>query len=61
MDGLEMNQESIDRHSTLSDHGLNANSDQDEAIAEQIDGDDGGLFGDGSDEEGAGHGNLLVF
>lgn len=55
-----MSQDSNEGHSTLSDHGLNAISDQDEVIAEQIDGDDGGLFGDGSDEEGAGHEFLLV-
>lgn len=59
MDGPDMSQESLEGHSTLSDHGLNATSDQDEILAEQVDGDDGGLFGDGSDEEGAGHGILL--
>lgn len=56
-----MSQDSMEGHSTLSDHGLNAISDQDEVIAEQVDGDDGGLFGDGSDEEGAGYVSLLVF
>lgn len=60
MDGLKMSQESVEGHSTISDHGPNAISDQDEVIAEQVDGDDGGLFGDGSDEEGFGHGILLV-
>ncbi|MCJ1262005.1 hypothetical protein MMC22_001874 [Lobaria immixta] len=46
MDGLDTSQESME------DHGLNGISDQDEVIAEQVDDDDGGLFGDGSDEEG---------
>lgn len=55
MDGLEMSQEFMEGQSTLSDHALNAISDQDEVIAEQVDGDDGGLFGDGSDEEGVGY------
>lgn len=54
MDGLDTSQESME------DHGLNGISDQDEVIAEQVDDDDGGLFGDGSDEEGVRYGTLLV-